>query len=356
MVQNDLVRASISNLVKSRPLVAVFVGGTSGIGEFTIQVLASAHGRDGKGLRVYIVGRNAAAAEKTIAECRTTCPGGEFIFVKANDLSLLGDVDRVCAEIIELEEKKKTNGEEPRIDILVMSTHYFPLLFEPRHDTTEGLDESFSLLYYSRMRFATKLLPLLLASPLPAHIISIYAAGRGSTLTTSDLSLRNPNNYTIRNLGSHAVIMKTFFMESLVERHPGKLSFVHIYPGLVMTGGFDDKRLPLWFRVAFLLLRPLLTFVITPGRVSGERVLFAATETFPAMKGGQGNDGKGREETRIGTDGVRGSGAYAVGSEMEPATLGKIYATLRADGAKEQVWEHTMSAFQEIEAGRKFTG
>ena len=133
MVQNDLVRASISDLVRSRPLVAVFVGGTSGIGEFTIQVLATTHGSDGKGIRVYIVGRNAAAAEKTIAECRSKCPSGEFIFVKANDLSLLSDVDRVCAEITELEEKNKADGEAPRIDILVMSQHYAPLLFEPRH-------------------------------------------------------------------------------------------------------------------------------------------------------------------------------------------------------------------------------
>ena len=135
MVQIEHVRASISKLVKLRSLVAVFVGGTSGIGEFTIQALAATHGSDGKSIRAYIVGRNAAAAEKTIAECRVTCPNGQFIFVKAKDLSLLGDVDRVCAEIIELEEKNKTEGEVPRIDILVMSQHYFPLLFEPRHGT-----------------------------------------------------------------------------------------------------------------------------------------------------------------------------------------------------------------------------
>ena len=220
------------------------------------------------------------------------------------------------------------------------------LPFHP--DTGEGLDESLSLLYYSRMRFATQLLPLLLASPRPAHIISIYAAGKETTLTSSDLSLRDAKNYTLSNVRSHAVIMKTFFMESLVERHSGKLSFVHIYPGLVMTGGFGDKRLPLWFRVVFWLMRPLLGLVTTPGKESGERVLFTATEEFSARKEG--------EETRIGTDGVRGSGAYAVGIDGEPMTTGKIYATLRAEGAKEQIWEHTTGAFREIEAGRKFTG
>ena len=200
------------------------------------------------------------------------------------------------------------------------------------------------------MRFATQLLPLLLASSLPAHIISIYAAGKETTLTSSDLSLRDPKHYTMSNVRSHAVIMKTLFMESLVERHPGKLSFVHIYPGLVMTGGFGDRRLPLWFRVVFWLMRPLLAFATTPGRESGERVLFAASETFPARR-----DGKEGEETRVGTDGVPGSGAYAVGHNGETMPIGKVYATLRAEGAKEQVWEHTMGAFGEIEAGRKFT-
>lgn len=115
-----------------------------------------------------------------------------------------------------------------------------------------------------------------------------------------------------------------------------------------MTGGFGDKRLPLWFRVVFWLMRPLLGLVTTPGKESGERVLFTATEEFSARKEG--------EETRIGTDGVRGSGAYAVGIDGEPMAIGKIYATLRAEGGKEQVWEHTTGAFREIEAGRKFTG
>ena len=132
MVKLDIVRSSISDLVKSQPLVAVFVGGTSGIGEFTVQALAATHGNKGKGLRVYIVGRNASAAEKTIAECRVICPNGQFIFVKAQDLSLLNDVDRVCEEIMQLERNEKSDSGAASIDILVMSQHYFPLSFEPR--------------------------------------------------------------------------------------------------------------------------------------------------------------------------------------------------------------------------------
>lgn len=133
MVALPVVRASNTTLVQSHPLVAVFVGGTSGIGEYTIRALAATHGDQGKGLRIYIVGRNAAAAEQTIAYCRSVCSRGQFLFVKADDLSLLKDVDRVCAEIIRLEEKESAlNRGKPRLDILVMSQAYFPLLFQPR--------------------------------------------------------------------------------------------------------------------------------------------------------------------------------------------------------------------------------
>jgi len=136
MVALPVVRASNTALVQSHPLVAVFVGGTSGIGEYTIRALAATHGDHGKGLRIYIIGRNAAAAEQTIAYCRSVCSRGQFLFVKANDLSLLKDVDRVCAEIVRLEEKGvASNGGKPRLDILVMSQAYFPLLFKPRKGT-----------------------------------------------------------------------------------------------------------------------------------------------------------------------------------------------------------------------------
>ncbi len=69
MVQIDVVRSCISTLVKSQPLVTVFVGGTSGIGQYAIRALAATHSNQGKGLRVYIVGRNAEATEKTVADC-----------------------------------------------------------------------------------------------------------------------------------------------------------------------------------------------------------------------------------------------------------------------------------------------
>lgn len=121
MVRLNVVRAANAALVNSQPLVAVFVGGTSGIGEYTLRALASTHSDKGKGLRVYIVGRKAAAADAIIADCQRVCPAGQFKFVQADDLALLKDVDRVCEEIVKNEEVEGQDGQKPGIDLLFMS-------------------------------------------------------------------------------------------------------------------------------------------------------------------------------------------------------------------------------------------
>ena len=126
MVALSETRAANAALVTSQPLVAVFIGATSGIGEYTVKALASTHGKNGKGLRAYIIGRNQKAAEETIAECLTSCPNGEFIFLPANDLSLLKDVDEVSAEITKQEqERSQRKGDVARTDILVMTQAFF---------------------------------------------------------------------------------------------------------------------------------------------------------------------------------------------------------------------------------------
>lgn len=124
MVTLDIVRAANARLVQSHPLVAVIVGGTSGIGEYTARQLASTVGKQsGKGLRLYIVGRNKAAADKIISDCANDCPQGAFRFIQATDLSLLKDVDRVCKELTKAEEEgaQKPNSGPARIDFLVMT-------------------------------------------------------------------------------------------------------------------------------------------------------------------------------------------------------------------------------------------
>ena len=106
MVQLDDVHALNTALVQSRPFVAVFFGGTSGIGHYTLRSLTIATANSGKGLRAYIVGRKAEAAKDIIAECRGIYPDGQYKFLQTEDLPLMENVDRVCSEIVEMEEKE----------------------------------------------------------------------------------------------------------------------------------------------------------------------------------------------------------------------------------------------------------
>ena len=114
MVNINEVRALNTALVQKMPFVAVFFS-TGGIASYTLRALATTAASGGKELRAYIVGRKAEPAEKMIAECRGILPRGEFKFVKAEDLSLIREIDRVCGEIT-----KEVNNEGGRIDYLMM--------------------------------------------------------------------------------------------------------------------------------------------------------------------------------------------------------------------------------------------
>jgi len=131
MVQLTTVRNTNISLVQ-QPLIAVFTGGASGIGDYVVRALAKTHGKSGKGLRIYIVGRNQQKAEKSIDDCRRLCPVGDFRFVKA-DLSLLREVDDACASIV-AQEAKEIDG---RVDLLYMTQG------EVRLGPRFGMSESF---------------------------------------------------------------------------------------------------------------------------------------------------------------------------------------------------------------------
>jgi NADP-dependent 3-hydroxy acid dehydrogenase YdfG len=101
MVRLNVIKASNSSLASRLPqgLIAVFVGGTSGIGEITLTRLAQLTARP----KFYIVGRSAESAMKIIARCKAFNPEGEYIFLQ-KDLTRLGSTRELCDEI-----KKKEN-------------------------------------------------------------------------------------------------------------------------------------------------------------------------------------------------------------------------------------------------------
>lgn len=96
MVSLSQVIASNQRIASTFPpgLVAVFVGGTSGVGEYTVKAFAKYVSKP----KVYIVGRSQEAADRIVGECKKLNPGGTFEFIKA-DVSLLKGVDDVCRQL-----------------------------------------------------------------------------------------------------------------------------------------------------------------------------------------------------------------------------------------------------------------
>ncbi|KAK0220161.1 hypothetical protein IW262DRAFT_1243612, partial [Armillaria fumosa] len=127
--------------------VALFVGGTSGIGEAIVKALAyytSAR------VHLIIVGRNRSAAKKTFASISNTTENPEsllrqFIYC---DATLMTNIEILA---------KQVSGVVSRINLLVLSLGYFQV-WTGRNDTEEGIDRLLSLKYYSRFKVIHELL------------------------------------------------------------------------------------------------------------------------------------------------------------------------------------------------------
>lgn len=109
MVSFSQVQASNAGTAafSSDGLVAVFVGATSGIGEYSIEAFAQTT----RNARIYMVGRSQQSAERIIAEIASYKTGAKVTFVQA-DVSLIKNVDHVCKQI---------QAKEPSINLLFLS-------------------------------------------------------------------------------------------------------------------------------------------------------------------------------------------------------------------------------------------
>jgi len=237
-------------------------------------------------------------------------------------------------------------------------------------ETTEGLDIFMSLVYYSRIRLATLLLPLLTLSTLPtgSRVVSVLGpgnekVGREKKVYPSDLSLSDPKHYGFLAAGNQIAYLKTFMFEHLAQKNRGKVSFVHYFPGLVWTEGFKDA--PWWLKAPLLLFKPVMNLSgkIVGREETGQRVVFLLAERFPAagLVGELPAKGKGKsegneEEIGVATasDEVVGGGAYRIIWTGEKNPTGGDYGKHRKEGLPDKCVEHTLKALTEIEAGRVF--
>lgn len=273
MVAYDTIQAS-NRLINdvSVPSVSVFVGGTSGIGQLTIRALVAT----GASMRIYLVGRQSSAERMGafIQELYTVNPKAEIIWTEG-EVSLLAETKRVCQVI---------QSKESRVDLLFLTAGYAPL--GGRKYTSEGLEITQALEYYSRMLFIHHLLPLLNKAE-AARVVSVLAGGmERAGVDLEDLDLKKPSWLGHLKARMQVVAMMTTTMEVLAGANPG-VAFIHSMPGWVDTGnvhrGVDPRSLTGW--LVWLFLAPLIGLLAMRPEVSGQRYLFQSTS---AAFGGRG--------------------------------------------------------------------
>lgn len=306
------------------PRVAVFVGGTSGVGQYTIKALVGT----GASVRIYIVGRK-SAEERTralIVEYHALNPKAELIWLEG-EVSHLAETTRVC-EIIKSKER--------HIDLLFLTTGYTP--FGPRDETSEGIDISQALSYYTRMLFIMHLLPLLRKAEAP-RVVSVLAGGmERDLLDVDDIDMKKPGAFGMMRAQGYACAMNTLTMERMASDN-SDVTFVHSMPGWVATGnvwrGVDDRNSFIgWF--VWLILAPLIGIFSFSDETSGQRHLFVVTS---ALFGGRGVQWKGK--AGMNTLGKQENGLFLSGMKSDATRNDKTIASLRKK-AQEPVWKHTL--------------
>lgn len=322
--QIDESNARIKDSITSR--IAVFVGGTSGIGQYTIRALVAT----GITVKIYLVGRK-SSEERTrafIQELNAINPKAEIIWTEG-DITLLAETKRICQVI---------NSVETRIDILFMTAGYAP--FGGRVETSEGLEIVQSLAYYSRILFIMKLLPLLRNSEAP-RVVSVLAGGleRATSLDLEDLDLKKPGNFGAIKAQSQYATLNTVAMERLANDNPD-ITFIHSWPGWVSTGnvrrGYDPNSAMGWF--VYLFLEPLIRTFAIRNEDSGQRHLFQSTS---AAFGGRGAPWVGDKwSADEGTEAQ--NRVLLVNYKCDHTPNSKVIQLLR-ENAMEKVWEHTMT-------------
>lgn len=323
MVSYDEIRASNALINDATaPRVAVFVGGTSGIGKITIRALVAT----GASVRIYLVGRQ-SSEERTqafIQELSAINPKAEVIWTEG-EVSLLADTKRVCHVI---------KSKEARVDLLFFSTGYTP--FGKRRETSEGVEIAQSLEYYSRTLFVLHLLPLLRAAEAP-RVVSVLAGGlEKACINLDDLDLRKPGSFGGFKAQLQYVAMHTTTLEKLASENPS-VTFVHSWPGIVSTGnvhrGRDPNSIIAW--LVWLIAEPILSLIGSTEEMCGQRHLFQSTS---AAFGGRGVPWQGKPG--INSLEKHDGGVFLVNYKCDCTPNATVVPLLR-EQAQEKVWHHT---------------
>ncbi|KAF8958568.1 NAD-P-binding protein [Flammula alnicola] len=281
--------------------VAVFVGGTSGIG----QAMAESFAEHTKGNSdIVIVGRNRAAAERILASFPSSSARGtgarEFMQC---DVTLMKNVEQTTREIL---------SRYPKINYLIMSPGIMTL--SGRDETPEGIDRKLAVHYYARWKFLGDLLPALKTAREEGEmgaVMSVLGAGYGGEIIIDDLALKD--SYSTKNAAMVTPTYNDLMLEAYAEK-AANLSLIHANPGFVRTSLLASSPsfpLRILSSLALTLTRPLSI----SARECAEYMWNAAFTTASNTPG-----------------------AYRIGTKGENLEKKNYYGN---DEQRRRLWEHT---------------
>ncbi|CAI6099505.1 unnamed protein product [Clonostachys chloroleuca] len=313
-------------------LVAVFVGGTSGVGEYTVKAFA----KYSINSRVYIVGRSQESADRIIQECSHVSSGSSFQFIQA-DVSALRGVDSVCDEL---------KNKETAINLLFLSQGSMGF----NKKSLDGLPLAASLATHSRTRFIANLLPLIQQADTLRRVVSVGAATVEGPV---DMSKFFGEGFPLTKWRDQLSSIQTLLLGEFSRLAP-TVSFIHSLPGIV-KGGINRDAEGFSLKLIILISRYLFEpFLQVPPDECGEKHIFLATSALfkPAQSSVEdaGVLVPGGEGAMIGTDGETGSGAYSIDHHLRPlpAKAVEMVAQLRSNGTQSSIWEYVSKDFKRL--------
>ncbi|KAM0326172.1 hypothetical protein ACHAQA_006768 [Verticillium albo-atrum] len=326
MVALKHIRACNAQLnEETTPQVAVFVGGTSGIGKATMKCLVNV----GTPVKVYVVGRESTepAMKPFLDELRASNPKADLIYVRG-EVSLLSEVKRISLDI---------KSREPKIDLLFLSAGYAPL--GGLNDTSEGLEVTQVLEYYGRLLFTLHLLPALRAAPSPRVVTVLAGSLVYPSVNADDITLKKPGAWGgIRSQYQVGGLTNLAFDRLAADPANAAVTIAHTWPGAVDTGNAYRHWTPsLWAPLPITaLMKPVYWIIGYSAEETGQRHLYVATS------GDLGGPGPRIEGVNaMNTKGEGRGGFYLVNYKCE-AKHNKDTLKKLKDSAQEVVWTKTM--------------